>query len=71
MCISIGSILSYVFGYWFGSQWKLLFALAAIPAAIQALGMSVMPESPRWLYKQHKYAKALQEISKIYNTDAP
>ena len=69
ICISLGSILSYLFGYWFGSQWKLLFALAAIPAAIQALGMTMMPESPRWLYKQRNHAKAFQEISKIYNTD--
>ncbi len=69
--IVIGSIFSYLFGYLFGHHWKALFAVAAIPATIQAVGMTLLPESPRWLFKQGKIAKGLQEIAKIYNADAP
>ena len=38
--IVLGSISSYLFGYLLTKNWRLLFALAAVPAALQALAMT-------------------------------
>eukprot|EP00934_Nitzschia_sp_Nitz4_P006438 Nitzschia sp. Nitz4//scaffold321_size20361//13798//15465//NITZ4_008687-RA/size20361-processed-gene-0.37-mRNA-1//-1//CDS//3329547787//6428//frame0 len=56
-CISLGFLLAYIAGYWYGNghaddkneEWRMVFGWAGFLALIQGLGMSQMPESPVWL----------------------
>jgi sugar porter (SP) family MFS transporter len=51
LAITVGILLAYVVDYAFAKVegWRWMFGLAVIPAAIFALGMVYLPESPRWL----------------------
>ncbi len=51
LAITVGILLAYVVDYAFAGieGWRWMFGLAVIPAAIFALGMLYLPESPRWL----------------------
>jgi SP family arabinose:H+ symporter-like MFS transporter len=40
--------------------WRLAFGLTAIPAAIQVLGMFLLPYSPRWLITKGRHVEAMQ-----------
>ena len=49
------------------TAWRTMFAAAAVPAALLALGMSVVaPESPRWLASEGKVAEAASAASKLF-----
>jgi hypothetical protein len=45
--------------------WRLQFGSAFIPAFILMCGIWFTPESPRWLMKNGKYAKAFRSMSAI------
>ena len=45
--------------------WRLQFGSAFIPAFILLIGIYFTPESPRWLMKKGKYAKAFRSMSRI------
>ena len=52
--INVGILLGYISNYALSSlpetlNWRLMLGLAAIPAVAAAIGVSAMPESPRWL----------------------
>jgi SP family galactose:H+ symporter-like MFS transporter len=49
--ITCGILVSYIVGYLFAQegQWRWMLALGALPGAILAAGMLVLPETPRWL----------------------
>lgn len=51
LAITCGILVSYLVGYVFafGGQWRWMLGLGALPGAILAGGMLVLPESPRWL----------------------
>ncbi|KAL4568884.1 hypothetical protein LXL04_024501 [Taraxacum kok-saghyz] len=46
--------------------WRTMFGIAVIPSVLLALGMTVTPESPRWLVQQKKLAEAEVAIKKLY-----
>ncbi|KAJ2925986.1 hypothetical protein H1R20_g11093, partial [Candolleomyces eurysporus] len=48
------------------ASWKLLVGLGFVWAAILVGGISVMPESPRWLVKKGKKDAAAKAIARIY-----
>lgn len=48
--------------------WRLQLGSAFIPAVPLALGIFFCPESPRWLIKKGKYAKAYRSLLKLRNT---
>ena len=60
LMITIGILLSYIVGVAFTpiEGWRWMFAVAVIPALILGIGMFFLPESPRWLVKNGKLAKA-------------
>jgi sugar porter (SP) family MFS transporter len=52
LCITIGILVSYLVGYAFAEVadgWRWMVALGAVPGIILAIGMMILPESPRWL----------------------
>jgi sugar porter (SP) family MFS transporter len=49
-------------------SWRLQLGSAFIPAIPLVLGIVFVPESPRWLMKKRKYAKAYQSFLKLRNT---
>lgn len=61
LAITIGILGSYLIGLLFvdSKSWRVMFALAAIPAGLQFIIMSFFPESPRYLTKMGDHIKAL------------
>ena len=51
LAITCGILVSYLVGYVFAQsgQWRWMLGLGALPGAILAGGMLVLPETPRWL----------------------
>ncbi len=47
------------------AKWRLMFAVAAAPAALFFVLIFVVPESPRWLANQGMSAKARQVLAKV------
>jgi sugar porter (SP) family MFS transporter len=51
---------------WFGQQgWRWMFGLTAAPALLFFIGMSVVPESPRWLARNGRTERARGILAKI------
>tara|TARA_B100000795_G_scaffold230275_1_gene187665 strand:- start:108 stop:1826 length:1719 start_codon:yes stop_codon:yes gene_type:complete len=50
--------------------WRWMFGLGAVPALIQLIGFSFMPESPRWLLKQGQREHALSVLIKVRGVDS-
>jgi len=48
--------------------WRLQLGSAFIPAVPLVLGVWFIPESPRWLMKKRKYAKAYRSFLRLRNT---
>ncbi|KAF1918882.1 D-xylose-proton symporter [Ampelomyces quisqualis] len=48
--------------------WRLQLGSAFIPAIPLCLGIAFVPESPRWLMKKRKYAKAYKSFLQLRNT---
>lgn len=70
LAITVGILLAYVVDYIFASiqGWRWMFGLAVIPAAIFALGMMFLPESPRWLAMRGDRANARAVLARIRGT---
>jgi sugar porter (SP) family MFS transporter len=61
LCITLGILVSYLIGYAFADAsegWRWMLGLGAVPGAILALGMLVLPESPRWLAGHNRMPQA-------------
>lgn len=55
---------------WFGQQgWRWMFGLTAVPSLLFLFGMSLVPESPRWLAKNGRSEAARGILSKIGGAD--
>ena len=54
LSITVGILLAYLVDYAFAAieGWRWMFGLALVPAAIFAVGMLFLPESPRWMAKR-------------------
>lgn len=46
-------------------SWRLQLGSAFIPSLILGLGIFFCPESPRWLMKHGRYAKAFRSMSRL------
>ncbi|QVL57444.1 MAG: sugar porter family MFS transporter [Simkaniaceae bacterium] len=69
--ITIGILGSYLIGFLFveSQSWRIMFALAGIPAAIQFLVMVFFPESPRYLTNIGEKTKAFNILKKYRATE--
>jgi SP family galactose:H+ symporter-like MFS transporter len=70
LAITVGILLAYVVDYAFAKSegWRWMFGLAVIPAAIFALGMLYLPESPRWLARSGDRESARTVLKRIRGT---
>ena len=66
LAITIGILLAYVAGLAFSKthDWRTMFLIAAVPAAIQFIFMCFFPESPRWLVLHKKKKQALEILER-------
>lgn len=61
-----GATDEFIRNSWFGQQgWRWMFGLTAAPALLFFIGMWLVPESPRWLAKNGKLARARAILAKI------
>ncbi|MGO0123202.1 sugar porter family MFS transporter [Desulfothermobacter acidiphilus] len=65
LAITVGVAASYLVDYLVSPNWRSMFALAAIPALVLAVGMVLLPESPRWLVVRGRLRKALAALHRI------
>jgi SP family galactose:H+ symporter-like MFS transporter len=76
LAITVGILVSYLVGYVFaqGGQWRWMLGLGALPGAILAGGMLVLPETPRWLAGHGRLEEADTVLRRLrgasHNVDA-
>ena len=67
LAITVGILLAYLVDHAFANMqgWRWMFGLAVAPAAIFALGMFYLPESPRWLVRRGRRDSARAILSRV------
>ncbi|MGV9293913.1 sugar porter family MFS transporter [Amycolatopsis sp. NPDC003676] len=65
LMIAGGELVSYLIGYTLQGQWRWMFALAVVPAAVLFAGMLRLPESPRWLVLRGRAEQARGVLARI------
>ncbi|AYA15278.1 sugar porter family MFS transporter [Streptomyces alfalfae] len=72
LMVAIGQLIAYLCGWALAGSggWRVMFALAVIPAVALAVGMLFLPESPRWLIEQHRADDALRTLRRLRPTGA-
>lgn len=67
LMVATGQLISYLVGYALAGPggWRWMFSLAAIPAAVLALGMIPLPESPRWLMSRGRRRAAAEVLARL------
>jgi sugar porter (SP) family MFS transporter len=76
LAIVIGQMLAFIinaliFNIWgeHDGVWRIMLAVAAIPAVALFVGMLRMPESPRWLISQGRHDDALAVLVQVRSED--
>lgn len=76
LAIVVGILVSTIIGWALGGangsggDWRLMFLLGAVPAAILFLGMLFLPESPRYLVLRGQSQRALSILQRTRPSDA-
>ncbi|KAA8908199.1 general substrate transporter [Sphaerosporella brunnea] len=68
LCITVGQLVAYLVGLLLGERWRWVLGLGALPAAIQAAVMFLMPETPRWQLLRGRRSAAAETLSRVYGT---
>jgi len=73
LTVVIGILVTNLVNYFLADAghdaWRWMFGLGAVPSAVFLIGVTWLPESPRWLMKSGQVAKAQQVLNKIGTTD--
>src|ERR1700761_3505435 len=69
LAITVGILSSYLIDYGLSGtgNWRLMFGLAAIPAAALFIGMLFQKESPHWLIRQGREDEARAVLRRVRN----
>ena len=69
LTVVIGILVTNLVNYFLADNgvdaWRWMFGLGAVPSAIFLIGVTWLPESPRWLMKSGQVAKAQLILNKI------
>ncbi len=67
LAITLGILVSYLADYGLAQtkNWRLMFALAVIPAVLLLLGMVFQRESPHWLIRQGREDEAREVLLRV------
>ncbi|RDY08092.1 Plastidic glucose transporter 4, partial [Mucuna pruriens] len=49
--------------------WRTMFGITVVPSILLALGMTISPESPRWLFQQGKISEAEKAVKTLYGKE--
>jgi sugar porter (SP) family MFS transporter len=71
LAITSGILVSYLVDYGLSGtgNWRLMFGLAAIPAAALFTGMLFQKESPHWLIRQDRIDEARDVLTRVRDSD--
>jgi sugar porter (SP) family MFS transporter len=71
LAITSGILVSYLIDYGLSGtgNWRLMFGLAAIPAAALFTGMLFQRESPHWLIRQDRIDEARDVLKRVRDSD--
>ncbi len=61
--LSLSVVVTYLFS--FGGHWRWMFATQGIPTLALAIGLLLVPESPRWLAAAGRPAEALRVLARV------
>lgn len=67
--ILVTNLVNYFLADHGADSWRWMFGLGAVPSAIFLIGVTWLPESPRWLMKAGQTEKAMAILNKIGSPD--
>lgn len=80
LMITIGIVMAFLSNTYFatyaeiggqiGGHWRLMLGIIAVPAALMFIGVSFLPESPRWLFLKGFHDHATEVFRRLKLTDA-
>ncbi len=68
LCITLGILVSYLVGYAFATTadgWRWMLGLGVVPGVVLAVGMLLLPESPRWLAGHSRLKQAEAALRRL------
>jgi sugar porter (SP) family MFS transporter len=71
LAVTIGILASFLVALALepGGHWRAMFALSAIPGVVLAIGMSLVPPSPRWLVERAREEEARAVLVRLRGHD--
>ena len=71
LSVTIGFVVAYTINFIFSDtgNWRAMFAVGLIPAILLAIGIWILPESPRWLISKNRDHDAEKIINQFFATD--
>lgn len=67
--ITIGILVSYIVDLASAPHWRIMFGLGALPGLVLAVGMWMMPSSPRWLAARGRRQEARAVLERTLPSD--
>ncbi|KAL5336127.1 general substrate transporter [Aspergillus crustosus] len=69
---NLGILITQTLGYFLsdGSKWRIILAVAGIIGSLELIGLTLVPESPTWLFDHDKGDAAKRILQRIRGKDA-